>query len=927
MRRIDNHADEDGVIDKGIIRDIVLEEKVVFPWLTVNQIYGQRRRRRMRWEEEERSKRKRKEMKQELKQELKMEEEIAGGGDDDDEEKKEEEEVEIEEPAPSIIENLLRIGRKKGSTNAAKAEAAERKARMIDEIAHTYHACKESDEHFFTLQEIISLKKKDFDMLDEHVPTQTIYTRRRRHLNGRPMTNVKRGQTSPLDAVEPTLCCILAYASRLGQYVSQRQCIDIVNELIKGKEIGRQVVEWKRRFNPSVIQRLQVDRNFSPKEEVGWGWLVGFCKRYPEITSKYITNVKHYRSTWSTHAMLSDMYNIVYSLFLDWGLAEKLPEPQWQDEEGNEVPEHDALGCKVEYKLLYPDRILTMDETGDKGNQADDKPSRSEKFLTESGTSPKVGSAVDDTSWTVQAYTTLGGKPVLYVIILKKGSVLNFNEHNGFDLSAEWLGDGEEACKKGKLPTVEQMKLNSGPGRRFPGPISCEFNGITIPSLVFASKGGGVNEDILVASLKHLDNLNVFPRQEGIPDPTLFVDGHGSRLQPKFVQYTNNLKDNWTTDKEANHRWNIALGLPHATHHWQVPDSEQLNQSFKALSREMKAVIRKFQERLGVVPSIKRYHVVQICNYALKESFGQEAKVKKAVAMRGWNPLNKNCLTYQEIQRTKVTDDMTFDRLKALTPAELNIIEHGKEVIDTFNWTGDVTRDVFQCCAQKLERFKAQDEAIRRQREKQKENGAAVFEVTGRMTSGKMYLNGVATINNVEVISHFKKKEKEDDQKAFEKECKKYAQEQKRFKSGQELLAKISAKKEENPNSQLNHSQLDTLLKWKFTAVDPSDRPKLSNFGNLKGAQGLEKKMELWAEWEGKSDPEPPEKPQDFELYEDGVGSEVMLPSAPLGPVRFPQQEIDEKKDEKEDEKEDAVEESQFTQPNESELAMGICDM
>jgi hypothetical protein len=70
---------------------------------------------------------------------------------------------------------------------------------------------------------------------------------------------------------------------------------------------------------------------------------------------------------------------------------------------------------------------------------------------------------------------------------------------------------------------------------------------------MFASKGGGVTEEILVDALSHVDKLNVFPREEGIPNPALLVDGHGSRLQPKFVKYINNLKEDWTVDINATH--------------------------------------------------------------------------------------------------------------------------------------------------------------------------------------------------------------------------------------------------------------------------------------------------------------------------------------------------------------------------------------
>ena len=80
--------------------------------------------------------------------------------------------------------------------------------------------------------------------------------------------------------------------------------------------------------------------------------------------------------------MLLDMYKMVYGLLLEWKHAIELPCPQWQDQHGNEVPEDESLGCKVEYKLLYPDRVLTMDETGDNGNQSGDKINRGNKYMS-----------------------------------------------------------------------------------------------------------------------------------------------------------------------------------------------------------------------------------------------------------------------------------------------------------------------------------------------------------------------------------------------------------------------------------------------------------------------------------------------------------------------------------------------------------------
>ena len=556
------------------------------------------------------------------------------------------------------------------------------------------------------------------------------------------------------------------------------------------------------------------------------------------------------------------MYRLVYNLFLKWGHAIKLPEPQWQDMEGKEVVEAMATGCKVEYKLLYPNRILTMDETGDNGNQSVDKINRANKVLCEAnGTKPTHAASCTDTQWTTQAYTTLGGEAVLFVIIIKKKSILDFNEHYGYEIDAEWIGGGEDACIKGELPTQEQMKRNmGGVERRFPGAISCVFNGITIPSLMFASRGGGVTEDILVAALEHLDKLNVFPREEGVPNPSLLVDGHGSRIQPKFVQYINNLKEDWTEDDTANHRWDVALGLPNSTHHWQVADSSELNQTFKAACRQAKDALRNQQIANCKTPQIKRFHVVPICNYAFVRSFQKKANVKKAVAMRGWHPMNMNCLTAVEVQRTKVIDEATYNRGNPPTPAELAVMEQSPQVIEKFNWTGNITKQLFDLCGQTANRFKAQDEAVKVRRAKQKklQDSGALITMMGRMTSGKMYDNGIASVNDPNLINFLRTKKESVDKDLFRKECKKYIAEKTKWDKGERTMSEFLDKKEKKPGSwTLNHKELQDLLRWKWMAAPPHERPKASVLTKT-GEEGKKLKMDLWAEWEQRKDPLPP---------------------------------------------------------------------
>ena len=146
--------------------------------------------------------------------------------------------------------------------------------------------------------------------------------------------------------VEPILCHLLKYASQMGQYVSQQNTINMANEIIEGTPIALQ--RWKEYFNAS--SRSKVNFGIQADTTVGWGWFAGFRKCYAEITSEFISNVKHYRCSWSTWAMMFDMHTtMIYGLFLVWGHAVELEHPQWQDADGNEVPKHEALWSKVRY--------------------------------------------------------------------------------------------------------------------------------------------------------------------------------------------------------------------------------------------------------------------------------------------------------------------------------------------------------------------------------------------------------------------------------------------------------------------------------------------------------------------------------------------------------------------------------------------------
>ena len=763
-------------------------------------------------------------------------------------------------------------GRKKGSTNEIRLLSEQAQATLLDDISECWAKIRTNPDDNMRLWELISIKKGVYGMEDAVISEQTIYSR---CLRGN-VTLVHSGQQSPIADLEPTLCVLLKMASRMGQHVSQSCCIRLANELIADTQYESVVSEWMLNNNYWRQKRHNLDAANYPPPTLGWGWLRGFRKRYPEISAQYVTNAKHYRVSWATYSNLNDMYTLVYQKFVDWGIAKLLDKAEWQDASGSVVPEEEAMGMKVYHSMEYPDRVITMDETGDNGNQSDDTGKKGEKVMTEKGIQPSSGASTSDTRWTVQGWTTLSGKAVIGVIIIKKSSMLDWNETYGFDPEADWVGDGEDEFLTGTLPTTDQLSDNIGPGKRYPGIHTCVFNGKKIPGKVFATASGSVTPQVLVEVLKHLDKLNVFPRGNGIPNPTLLVDGHPSRVHPHFVQYINNIKTDFKVDTSADHYWNVAFGLPHGTQLWQVADQPEENQVFKYHARVKKDNLRLHQELMSETPMIRRHHVIPIFNYAFERSFLVPKFVKKACARCGWLPMNRNCLLDDGIQRTKLRENGKYcggagprginDR--AHTLAEFQCIKQGPNFTDRFNWYGPMTNQVFFNVIQKMERLEAQDLSLRERRKEQKEKQTAMLDVMKKITTGNLYQNGIVSANDPALIESMTYKYKTRVHDDLMKECRVYVAERKIYDAGSDLYVQYRAQLEEGVDFVLTQAEYETLLRYKWLAVS-ENRPLVSTLkvrGNSK-QQNMEHKKKLWNRWKQSIDPAPPIKPTGFDEY------------------------------------------------------------
>ena len=194
----------------------------------------------------------------------------------------------------------------------------------------------------------------------------------------------------------------------------------------------------------------------------------------------------------------------------------------------------------------------------------------------------------------------------------------------------------------GEVTDEDYVMKNKGPGKRFPGGPSCKHNGKEIPCFCAWSEKGSMTTEILTRILETLDHLQVFDRSRGIK-PFLMLDGHGSRYGIPFLRYINN---------DA-HLWVACIGVPYGTSLWQVGDAAECNGTYKGGLTTMKKKIIAHKTKL-MMPrlTIEVTEIIILVNYAWSVSFALAKSNKKAIAERGWSPLNRNIILDTAVRAT-----------------------------------------------------------------------------------------------------------------------------------------------------------------------------------------------------------------------------------------------------------------------------------
>ena len=430
------------------------------------------------------------------------------------------------------------------------------------------------------------------------------------------------GLTSPLISIEPLIVGILIQMAQIRQCLTPSEAVQLINSLIKDTQLQQDLIKWKMKYS------------HGSDGYIGGGYWSLFKKRNAHlIRSKRGQKYELDRASWSTYANFRQMYEQVYDQMVEAGVAVKHDTPQWQNTNGDIVGEEDAVGCKVTHDLIHPEMCIVMDEVGGNTSQKGDGNNGGELHVCAKDMVPQQKASTKDKHFTLLGLTALNGDPVMCVVIFAGKRETKLYEC-GMDLFAEKVGD---------VSDDNFFENNSGHGKRFPGGPTCEFQGKTVPCFTRFSPKGSITSEILRDILATLDVIGVFDRSGG-KRPFLLLDGHGSRLQIPFLEYINN----------PTHGWVACIGVPYGTALWQVGDSSEQNGAYMmALGVWKKETILKKEQRMMQL-TIDPHEIILMINYAWAHSFARNLKNRKAIADRGWGPLNRALLLDATI-RTSMT--------------------------------------------------------------------------------------------------------------------------------------------------------------------------------------------------------------------------------------------------------------------------------
>lgn len=120
------------------------------------------------------------------------------------------------------------------------------------------------------------------------------------------------------------------------------------------------------------------------------------------------------------------------------------------------------------------------------------------------GTVAKEAATTNNNHFTIHGFTAATGEPITCTIIVL-GKTMKPEVFTGFNVFT---------TKNGEENNPDFISNNTSPGKIYPNGPTCLFNGKETHCMVCNTENGSITSELLVSFLKHMDDLDLFPRED-----------------------------------------------------------------------------------------------------------------------------------------------------------------------------------------------------------------------------------------------------------------------------------------------------------------------------------------------------------------------------------------------------------------------------
>jgi hypothetical protein len=316
----------------------------------------------------------------------------------------------------TTTKTINRGGRSKGSTDKAKRT---KELNFVEAKTEATRRCIAARDEARAANKPI--KPRTYHRIIAEVEENTILPPNKRikynMVKPRMLANNPEGispqRVSPIAAVEPLICDFCIQLARIGEALTKYEIFELAEDLIRNSIHAEAYIKY--------CKRRHIKKDWD-KQIVGEAWYRKFMKRYEtKLKRAKCKVIDNNRRTYCTYENFSNMYNAVYENMVDAGVAIKLEEETMFDKDGNKTTDPSKMhGRPTKYKLIKPERCVYVDETGCNTNCKNDGQIGGQRLIM--GCNQKEGgrsSALTDLHFTVLAFTSGTGEPIMCAVILK----------------------------------------------------------------------------------------------------------------------------------------------------------------------------------------------------------------------------------------------------------------------------------------------------------------------------------------------------------------------------------------------------------------------------------------------------------------------------------------------------------------------------